>query len=276
MKKRIKFLCAFLVCAFIFSACKKEENKVYFEGGTAPVLSSSATTPLVLNAANKADVALTLSWTNPDYKFNTGISSQDVSYALQIDTTGSNFTNPNIVEKSFAKDLSTSITVGDLNVDMTLLLLAENVPHNLEARVRSSLTNNAAPLYSNVIKFIATPYLDVAVAVPATGKLFITGSATAGSWQATGDPELLSQQFTRVSNTLYQITLPLNGGGSYKLVPQYGSWTKSYGSIGADNSNNSNGDNFKDGGNNLLGPAVSGNYKITVDFKLGKFTVTKV
>ena len=92
-----------------------------------------------------------------------------------------------------------------------------------------------------------------------------------------GDPELASQQFTQVNPSLYVInSIALNGGGSYLFVPVYGNWSNKYGFVGSGNGNNVNGDEFKAEGNDILAPAVSGNYKIEVNFKTGRFTVTKL
>jgi hypothetical protein len=92
-----------------------------------------------------------------------------------------------------------------------------------------------------------------------------------------GDPELTTQKFTQVSSTLYVLSsIHLNGGGSYLFVPLYGDWNNKYGGVGANNTNNVNGDDFKPGGGDLLAPALTGDYKIEVDFQRGKFTVTKL
>ncbi|MEK7199408.1 MAG: hypothetical protein AAB212_05760, partial [Bacteroidota bacterium] len=69
--------------------------------------------------------------------------------------------------------------------------------------------------------------------------------------------------------------IALSGGNSYLFLPVNGDWGAKYGAIGANNSNNPDGDDFKPGGGDMLAPAVSGNYKISVDFQRGKFTVTK-
>lgn len=168
--------------AGILISCKKDENKVYYEGGTNPVLSVSSSNALVLLPANATQTALTFNWTNPNYQFNTGVSSQNVTYIMQIDTTGSNFSNPGIQEASISNNLSTSMTVKELNTYLTKLNLNENVPHNVEFRVKSVLVNNSVPLYSNVIKIVITPYLDVAVPIPPTGELYITGDGTPSNW----------------------------------------------------------------------------------------------
>ena len=71
-------------------SCDKEENQIMYMGGTNPVLSTTATAPIVLRKENRDQVGLVLNWTNPNYRFTTGVSSQDVTYLLQVDTVGGN------------------------------------------------------------------------------------------------------------------------------------------------------------------------------------------
>lgn len=274
MKSLSKIL---LLSSLIMTAlwsCKKDEIKDYLEGGFAPVLSASVAGSVPLAYANQNEVALTLKWTNPEYQFTTGTSSQDVNYLVEIDTAGANFTNPNKKTLSISKDLSASFTTSQFN-DYLLnqLVLKPGMAHNLEIRVKSALgSTSAAPLISNVLKFTVTPYsIPPKVAPPASGKLYIVGSATKGGWN-NPVPET-TQQMTKVSETLYQLTLPMIGGGSYLLLPVNGSWDVKYGGMGGNNANNVNGDDFKMGGGDLLAPSSDGNFKITVDFQRGKFTV---
>ena len=276
MKNKLTIFLSVLLL-FVLASCKKEENKVYYEAGTAPVLSASQTATIPLSFATKDQEAIRLSWTNPDYKFTTGVSSQNVSYQLEIDTTGSNFTNPQRKVISISNDLVLSISQNDLN-DYLLnqLVLKPGVSHNLEMRVTSYLTNNSVALHSNVLKYAVTPYaIPPKVAPPASGKLYITGSATPKGWMGGGDAEVTTQKFTQVTPTLYRLDhITLTGGGSYLLVPNYGDWGAKYGYTGSNNSNNVNGDDFKANGGDLLAPPATGDYKIEVDFQRGKFTVT--
>ena len=276
MKKISKFILLSALVTTIIGSCKKDENRIYFEGGTPPVLSSSVTGNIPMSFINKDNQAVKLTWTNPDYKFTTGLSSQDVSYQIEIDTTGSNFTNPKRQTVSVSKEMSKSFTQGELN-DYLLnqLQLVPGMPHNIEMRVNSNLPNNNAVLNSNVLKFTVTPFaIPPKVTPPTTGKLYIVGSATNGDWN--NPVPVPSQEFTKISNTLYEITLPLKGGGMYLLLPLNGDWGTKYGAIGGNGSNNADGDDFRMGGGDLVAPAVTGTYKIQVDFQRGKFTVTKI
>jgi starch-binding outer membrane protein SusE/F len=277
--KHISQLLFFLILVLAISSCKKAENKVFFEGGTPPSLSASRIGTIPLSFSAKDQEAIKLSWTNPDYKFTTGISSQDVSYLIEIDTTGANFTNPKRQTIAISNDLTKSFTVGSFN-DYLLnqLQLDSLTTHNLEIRVTSSI-GGTIKMYSNVLKFTGVkPYaIPPKVNPPASGKLYITGSATPGNWMGGGDPELASQKFTRVNATLYVLpSVALSGGNSYLFVPVYGDWGAKYGGVGANNTNNVDGDDFKADGGDLKAPAVSGNYKIEVDFQRGKFTVIKL
>ncbi|MFT3681104.1 MAG: M12 family metallo-peptidase [Ferruginibacter sp.] len=124
-------------------------------------------------------------------------------------------------------------------------------------------------------RFFVIPAL-AKVFLPTSGELYITGNATPGGVMAVGAAPLPAQKFTKISNTLYEISIALTGNGSYALVPVYGSWLGRYGGVGAINTNNTAADYFKQAGTDLKAPPVTGNYKITVDFQQGVFTLTKL
>ncbi|RYE01872.1 MAG: hypothetical protein EOP50_01260 [Sphingobacteriales bacterium] len=275
MKSLYGILAAFVL---LLTSCKKEETASTLEEGTAPALTASVANnaQIPLDYYVRGNNAITFNWSNPNYKFNTGASSQSVTYRIEIDTLGANFTNPKKRMVTVAGDLSKSFTQEEFNdLLYTGLQLKDSMMHTLEVRVISYMGNNAAQLASNTMTFKVVPYdIPPKVAPPSTGRLWITGAATAGNWMGGGDLPLASQEFTALSPTKYQITVALNGGQEYLLVPQYGDWNDKYGYTGGNGLNNPNSDEFKRGGNNLKAPAASGNYKIVVDFKLGIFTVT--
>jgi len=274
MKKIANILFFSLLLTVMLGSCKKDEFKNYFEGGTAPVLSTSAAA-VKLSYATAAAEAVKLNWTNPNYTFTTGVSSQSVNYVLEIDTTGANFTNPNKKSISISQDLSLSITVAEFN-DYLLnqLVLKPGMNHNLDVRIKASLSNGSVPIYSNVLKLTATPYsIPPKVAVPSSGKLYLVGSASPGGWN--NPVPVPSQEFNKVSDTQYELVVALSGGNSYLFLPVNGDWGFKYGAMGANNSNNPDGDDFKPNGGDILAPATSGTYKIIVDFQRGKFSVTK-
>ncbi|HAH22658.1 MAG TPA: hypothetical protein DCL77_02650 [Prolixibacteraceae bacterium] len=275
MKNISKFVFLFLLLTAIVWSCKKDENKIYFEGGTAPVLTASQTA-INLSFLTKSAQAVAFSWTNPNYMFTTGVSSQNVSYVLQIDTTGSNFTNPNKKEIAISQDMSLSIADSSFN-DYLLnqLVLKPGKAHSLDIRIKSTLANSSVPQYSNVLTYSVTPYaIPPKVVPPASGELWIVGSAVASGWtNPLPAPYDVSQKFTRVSETLYEITVPLIGGANgYKLIQINGDWEQQYHAL--DGTVVSGGDfEKKNSDPQFPSPAASGTYKITIDFQRGKYTV---
>lgn len=279
---RLLFVSLLLV---VISSCKKDENQVFLEEATPPALTATRTGTIPLSFATANNEAIALTWTNPDYQFTTGTSSQDVRYTLEIDTTGANFTNPKRQTITISNDMSRAFTVAEFNNFLLNQLQLDSLSnHNIEIRVTASI-GGAAAIASNVLKFTGVrPYaIPPVVTPPASNTLFITGSATPGNWMGGGDPELPAQKFTRINKTLYVLnSIQLIGGQSYLLVPRYGNWTpvppdpEKYGFIGAGNQNNVDGDDFKALGGDIKSPAATGLYKIEVDFQRGKFTVTKL
>jgi hypothetical protein len=203
MKKIYSLIVGALFLTGALTGCKKEENRIIFEGGVNPVLTANSVSPRVLVIANRDMSTLRLNWTNPNYRFTTGVSSQDVTYLIQIDVEGANFNSSKKYEKVVARDLVLNFTTAELNTALLAMDLPENVAHKLEIRVIASLLNNSVPFVSNVLRMTVTPYLDVVFPVPTN--LYITGAATPGSWMGGGDPELLSQKFTKISSSEFQI-----------------------------------------------------------------------
>ncbi len=277
MKNILKQLFFLSLVAALVPSCKKVEHKVYFNGGTPPVLTASVTSPdLPLSFLNRDNEALKLTWTNPNYQFNTGISSQDVSYQIEIDTAGANFTNPKRQTVSVSKDLSRTFLVSEFNgFLLNQLQLDTSVSHNIEIRVKSSLTNQSVALYSNVLKYAAVPYpIPPVVAPPSTGKLFLVGDATDGGWN--NPVPVPTQEFTKIDALHFEISVPLTGGKQYLFIPLNGDWGHKFACKKTADQSPDGGDFGFDFTDNFPGPAASGNYKIAVDFQRGKYTVTKL
>lgn len=267
------------MAALLLWGCEKEENQVYFEGGTKPGLTAS-TAAVVLKpgtAAEEAAQAIKFTWTNPNYKFTTGISSQDVHYTLELDKAGSNFASANKYSITISRELSKAFTIAELNGILgNNMGLPTGVQYNLQARVTSKLQGNALPLVSDPVAFTATPFDPPPVVEPPTeSTLWATGNAFASGWaNPLPSPYNVSQKFTKISNTLYEATLDFVGGGNFKLIQKPGEWSSQYHMI---DGGTADGGSFRkrDSEPGFIGPAVAGKYKMTVNFQTGKFTVVK-
>jgi hypothetical protein len=282
----------------LLSACKKQETRINYTGGTPPVLTSNTISggdTLVLASADSANNLLALSWTNPNYTFTDGLSSQNVNYYIEFDTVGENFSGT-VGTISINTSLNTILTEGAVNsVLLSQLQLAFDQPHNIEMRVESFLSLNAVPLYSNVFNYVITPYPAAKVALPTTGALYLVGDAGTSAVPAftnwTNSAPGTGQQFKQISPTEYQITIAMAGGiptdnptggaknNEFLFVPQIGDWSNKY--QAPNNANEASGGAFIYNGNattgngNFYGPTVAGTYLIDVNFQTGVYTITK-
>ena len=270
---KLFFISAF---ALLLGSCKKDEAQQFYSGGTAPVLTASVSGTIPLSYATKDQVGVVFSWSNPNYQFINGISSQDVAYTLEIDKTGNNFGATKLTV-SIAKDLAVKYTQDQFNSLIAGLNLTVGVSASIDVRLKASMNGNVATLLtSNTMVFTVTPYNPPPkVPVPAGGVLYLVGSATAGGW---GNPvPVPTQQFTKVSTTLYSITVPLTGGQEFLFLPLNGDWGHKFAcnKTTTPPSGETGGVFGYDFSDNFPGPAASGTYKIDVDFQKGIYTLTK-
>lgn len=270
MKLIHKILLLPVFTALFFTSCDKAEQLTVFDKGVTPVLNSSSLT-LAPVAADSNNIAVTFSWTFPEYSTD----SVNVKYIIELDSAGRNFSKA--ITKTITGGLSYGFVAKDLNAILLNFGFAFNTAYDIDVRVTSSYANNNERFRSNVLKLRVTPYkIPPKVAVPASGKLFIVGNATAGG-DATGwnNPvPVPSQEFSKLDATTFAGIFQLIAGKTYLLLPVNGSWDIKYGGTGGNNSNNTDGDNFKLNGSDLKAPAADGMYKIVIDFQTGKFSVS--
>lgn len=281
MKNISKILIGSLAVATVLFSCKKDENRVIFEQGTPPVLTVSSTSAMVLDKVNKDNVALVFTWTNPNYMFNTGVSSQNITYTLQVDTAGVNFTSGNIQEMAIANDLGVTLKVGELNTFLSKMELVAGRAYDVEMRIRAALQNNSVPLFSNVIKIRITPYLDFAVEPPGTaannyedGHLWVTGDCfPSPDWSnPIPAPYDVSLKFTKIDKLHYELIADFDKTGGYKLIQTQGVWSTQYHAMVA-NTPLAGDFEKKDADPQFASPGV-GKYKIEVNFQTGKYKLT--
>jgi starch-binding outer membrane protein SusE/F len=258
------------------SACDKEGDKLKFLGASSDIaLAVSSTSDLVLTQPQASFSSLQFQWTNPTYKFSNGENTQNVTYTLQIDKDGGDFTGSKVGSVEYKSALSVTFNVRDLNTALAAVELPDGQLNTFQFRIKASLTNGPAPVYSNVIKMKIATYLDVVFPVPTN--LFMIGNATPAEWDnnvAKLDP---SQKFTKINPFTFQLnSIALTGGAYYLLLPVAGSWANKYAFDGTKDKNNLLGDKFKpDDGEDFLGP-TTGNYKVTVNFKTAKVSLEKL
>jgi len=275
MKKIIQPLLLAISSLVFLASCSKEEDREIFLGGKVPVLAASVTGSIPLGFATENNPAVRFNWTNPEYDFASGISSQDVVYTLEIHVAGASFSGANKKTVSISKELSIAYTQKEFNIILSDLQLRLNTPASIEVRVIASLGAAVTKLTSNVMRFNVTPFAPPPkVPIPTMGTLWIIGDAVASGWNnPLPAPFVTNQRFTKVSDTQYELVVALKPG-AYKLIQENGVWGTQYHMV----EGTASGGTFqkKDSDPAFPGPATAGNYKIVVDFQTGRFTVTKL
>lgn len=289
MQKYLNKLLVIIVTSLIFlSSCKKEGSNVLFSGGTAPVLTGSLNDSIPLIFSNAANTAISFSWTNPNYKFSNGISSLNVSYNLQFDTVGANFSSPHMQTVQISPALGTTYTVNDLNSLIGNGLMLDTAhTHNIEVRVVSFIapytsgSANLEALSSNSLTYKVKPYAPPPVITPPDPSavlVLVGGDAKLGGWS---NPVPASQQFTKVSATDYQLKITLSGGDptnasdQFLILPDNGSWSHKYSCKSTSGQPFSGGSFGLDLSDNFPGPTAAGTYLLDLNFQTGILTVTK-
>ena len=220
MKHSIKLSFLTVLLGLFFSACEKVGNLPYYQPGSVVALSSSTTT-VAAAPADSLKIALTLSWSNPKYS----VDSSTVKYIVEIDSSGRNFSKS--VSRTLSGALTTSFTAKDLNAILLGYGFSFGVAYDMDIRITSSYANNNELLRSNVIKVKMTPYkIPPKVTPPASGRLFIVGSATAGGWN--NPVPAPTQEFTKIDSVTYGGIFNLTGGNEYLLLPVNGDWSHKF------------------------------------------------
>lgn len=269
MKNINKILLAALSVLVMFSACTKEETLLYYSPGKFPSLVVEDTS--IVGGSGSADwYVLNLKWNNPGM----GTDFKNVKFVSEIDLVNGDFSQP--LTSTVLGSLKDSVQSKTINS----FLLSKGFGFaqwvNLKVRTVASYSNNNDRKISNVVTFSYRTYkVPPVVQLPSSGRLYIVGSATVGSW---GNPvPIPSQEFDRLSETSFGGVFKLNGGGQYLGLPVNGSWDNKY-SVAKNNlpglaEGGDFGYNLPD---NFPGPAADGWYRITFDFQAGKFKVENV
>jgi hypothetical protein len=114
-----------------------------------------------------------------------------------------------------------------------------------------------------------------AVEPPNEGTLWLTGDAAPSGWKnPLPAPFDVNQKFTRLTNTTYQLTLDLPGGGLYKLIQTQGNWNTQYHMIQGGTWESGQLEK-KDADPAFIGPPTAGRYRIIVDFMKGTYQLVK-
>jgi starch-binding outer membrane protein SusE/F len=279
MKKLLKKIFAFVVLLAIFASCKKDENQVIFEGGAVPIITADRSGAINISKATKSQTGVVLYWTNPNYKLNTGPSSQDVNYNIEarVKNTGSykvfsvikNALSISLSQEEINTFVTKSIIEGGL--DMTTDV-AGDIEFRITAYLGANFNTNATNVSSKSIPFtLDKPY-------STDPDLWITGEACTSNWTNT-PPTQQKFIYDRATRT-FSINVVLGGAKYFKFLTVSGQWQPQWGiTAGTSTPLNTTFSIVENPGGGsdpeaIQAPATDGTYKIVVDLINKKATVS--
>ncbi len=251
MKKVLtKFLVLGGIGALMLTACKKDGALVTSNGGKAGALTASTTTPVLNKAAlNDTTKVITFSFAKPNFGYSAAVTN-----TLQIDAAGDNWAKP------MSATLSTNVysqgySTNDFNALLLKLNLPAGVASQVNVRIQSSLSNNVAPIYSNVLSLTVTPFNLAAW-------IYITGAFSGWANPGPAEDSLLSATGNGVYTGIINFNAIGAGNNQFLLLPVKGSWTNKYATT--DNTTVSSTITYN-AANNFNAPTANGQYIVTAN-----------
>ncbi|MFD1770225.1 SusE domain-containing protein [Sphingobacterium suaedae] len=221
----------------VLTACNKDEIKLVATPNAAGVLQASEST-VILTKENADAEAVQFQWDPADFGYPAALTN-----VLQFGIKGSAFEGAK--EVTVTAGLQTrSYTTFELNSLLLSMGLPTEQASELEVRLKSSISEAVAPLYSNSIPLTVTPYAS-------TSFVYVPGAHN--GW----DPVIAESLISPTSNGIYTgiINFP-TVGSEFKITPQR-SWDNAYGDGG-------DGKIDQNTQGNLKSP-LSGNVELTVN-----------
>ena len=161
-------------------------------------VSPSSNSPLTLAISNASESAVVFNWNATEYGNST------FTYALQIDTAGGKFVNPQVIKVDNA--LMKDISVGDLNTAALMAGVAAGATNKLQFRVVAYQGNNTVPsVISNVTELNVTTYLPF---------LYLWVPGDYQGWNPGGAPQLGA---TVPNLNAYEGYVYVPAGGTYEF-----------------------------------------------------------
>jgi hypothetical protein len=224
-------------------SCKKDETRSVATSGTGGTLKSSATS-VVLDKSMLTTNVITFNLTMPDFGYAAAVTN-----VLQLATKGTNFAN--------AKEaiLPANATAKSYNgLDFNNLLLSLNLPttsnSDVEIRVKSNISLNVPPVYSNVVSVSAKPF-------PLTAWIYVPGNYQ--GW----NPATADSLVSATGNGVYTGVIAFDGA-NFKITPAK-KWDIAYGDAGGGKLSTSGGD---------ISSISPGSKELVVDLNANTFTIT--
>jgi hypothetical protein len=248
----IKLLALSGIAILLMPACKKSDTLVTSNGGTAGTLTVNSTTPALTKAtvADTKTQIVTFSFTNATYNFTAAVTN-----TLQIDVPADNWKNPTSV--TFAAGvLSQSYNTLDFDNLLLKLGLKGGVAATVNVRLVQAVSNQVAPIYSNVLTLNVTPFY-------LTSWIYAVGAFQ--GWNATSPDSLMSATGNGVYTGIINFTA---GNNEFLILP-----AKNFNNKYATNETGAPTATVAyNAPNNLKAPTTAGQYFVTYNQAAGTIT----
>ena len=247
------------VAAIAFSSCEKDEVRTVLNVGSAPTLTATPSTPLVLLQTNANNDAVKFTYTPATFGFDAA-----VTYVLQIAKGGTSFASASTTEVGLSSStpLEKSFKVVDFNREL-LKIINYGAATPVEVRVKATVAAAAPASYSNVVTITATAYRDlITYAYP--NALNIAGNFQ--GWSPATAPQIVKQNNGGYNG--YEGYIIFNAATPEFKMVRGNDWVGDHGAATSNISNPSSGGGTltANGGGNIPlpggGPGLAGYYRL--------------
>ena len=156
--KRFSIILMLVLFALALLSCDSDLQKVHYdEASSQPAILFPIEASYVLNDLQADAPAITFTWQKPQINYPASVTTD-----LQIDVSGNQFADA----RTFAStktDNAYALSTADLNMVINQLLKENDLSTDalsVEFRLVSTLSASQAPLYSNVVSTLVTPYAE--------------------------------------------------------------------------------------------------------------------
>ena len=156
--KRFSIILMLVLFALALLSCDSDLQKVHYdEASSQPAILFPIEASYVLNDLQADAPAITFTWQKPQINYSASVTTD-----LQIDVSGNQFADAKTLA-STKTDNAYALSTADLNTVVNQLLKDNDLSTDalsVEFRLVSTLSASQAPLYSNVVSTLVTPYAE--------------------------------------------------------------------------------------------------------------------
>ena len=156
--KRFSIILMLVLFALALLSCDSDLQKVHYdEASSQPAILFPIEASYVLNDLQVDAPAITFTWQKPQINYPASVTTD-----LQIDVSGNQFADARTLA-STKTDNAYALSTADLNTVVNQLLKDNDLSTDalsVEFRLVSTLSASQAPLYSNVVSTLVTPYAE--------------------------------------------------------------------------------------------------------------------